>query len=672
MMRWVLHAALLCFVIPVLAQEGSTSPELPPKPDVRIVVDISGSMRTTDPANLRQPAVRLLARMIPSDAKAGLWTFGQYVNMLVPYGPVNEEWRERMVERSERINSIAQWTNIGKALEVATDPWMDPEPGSAASVILLTDGQVDIAPGERTNAIEKRRILDDFVRSLNRRGISLQTIALSRDADMEFLRDLAEQTNGSLWLAETADDLSKAFLDALNTAAPQEQLPIEGKRFRIDDGVEEYTALVFTGDPSEKRIELVTPSGEAIAYDQAQSTSGTLWAREADYDLITVRNPEPGEWRFQGGLGEGSRVTVVSDLRMIVSPIPAMFEEGQAVDVNVAFYGDGDQLTNPDFLQVLDVTLRLSDASGRSGTKSLTPEEGIYTDTIARLPQPGIYHLDVIADGKTFSRKFSQTLNFAAPGEALPPAPEEAPVTESDAAIDLSGESPTIGPKPQAEPTEVPEPTAEQVSDPAPTDENPGEDLSRPVDLSQLEEPSVQPEAQSEPVEESLPWLWIGLGVGGVFLLAGVVAAVVLIRKRKAAEQTSDLDREPETTPDKALTEEQPEPEPPVVESVADQPDEAAEPETEQEEEISNASEESPVAETAEDDDLVPPVLSLSEAEQLQADEDAAPEPDKKTADEEDEATAKKSADSEPAEEEEDFGLEDFDLDDLREDPASR
>lgn len=83
------------------AQE-TTKLTLPERPDVRIIVDISGSMKQTDPNNLRQPAVRLLARVLPEGSTAGVWTFGQYVNMLVPHGEVVESWRETAIDRSKK------------------------------------------------------------------------------------------------------------------------------------------------------------------------------------------------------------------------------------------------------------------------------------------------------------------------------------------------------------------------------------------------------------------------------------------------------------------------------------------------------------------------------------------------------------------------------------------
>ena len=68
---------------------SSTAWAAEPVPDVRILIDISGSMKHNDPHNLRAPALRLLTGLLPKGTRAGVWTYGQYVNMLVPLGEVD-------------------------------------------------------------------------------------------------------------------------------------------------------------------------------------------------------------------------------------------------------------------------------------------------------------------------------------------------------------------------------------------------------------------------------------------------------------------------------------------------------------------------------------------------------------------------------------------------------
>ena len=66
MIRILRHLAfglLAALLAPLgVAEEAPAELAMPETPDVRIIVDISGSMRANDPDNLRRPAVRLLAR----------------------------------------------------------------------------------------------------------------------------------------------------------------------------------------------------------------------------------------------------------------------------------------------------------------------------------------------------------------------------------------------------------------------------------------------------------------------------------------------------------------------------------------------------------------------------------------------------------------------------------
>lgn len=63
--------------------------------DFRVVIDVSGSMKKTDPQNLRVPALKLINGLIPSGSRAGVWIFGKYVDMAVKWGEVNDNWRQQ-------------------------------------------------------------------------------------------------------------------------------------------------------------------------------------------------------------------------------------------------------------------------------------------------------------------------------------------------------------------------------------------------------------------------------------------------------------------------------------------------------------------------------------------------------------------------------------------------
>ncbi|WP_150913269.1 vWA domain-containing protein [Marinobacter halotolerans] len=529
------------------AQEAQTL-QLPEQGDVRIIVDISGSMKENDPRNLRQPAVRLLARMIPAGAEAGVWTFGQWVNMLVPHGTVDEAWRQNALALSEKINSVALRTNLGEALEKASDDWIGGADLSNTDFILLTDGRVDISGDPEVNAKERERILGPLLDRLTARGATLHTVALSEEADLKMLEALATESGGHFSLASSAEGLNQAFLKSLNAAVPQDQIPLTDEGFTVDQGVEEFTALIFWGEnetSATRALTLTNPGGER--FTQGAAPGNMRWAAETGYDLITVTDPQAGQWQIDGELGEGSRVTVVSDLRMVVSPIPPTFNPDEPIALKIAFFEEDSRIQDPDFLKVIDVIVRLTSTDGRSGSKILSddqpPADGIYQDQIDSLPAAGDYNIEVIADGTTFSRRFSGITRFIAPESASP--------TDE-----------------KAEP---------QESAPA---------LESPIDISNLEEPPadpvpvIQPEPAPEPAPETsaVPiWVWGMAGGTALVLIAGGVW--FWLRRKKTGTEEAEAGSGEEELPE--LEEDIPELEPEVEPEPETEPEPQPEPEPE-------------------------------------------------------------------------------------------
>jgi von Willebrand factor type A domain-containing protein len=636
--RWLgLFAFCLALSLPAgLSAQESDDVQLPEQSDVRIIVDISGSMKDTDPENLRQPAVRLLARLLPEGATAGVWTFGQYVNMLVPHREVTDAWRDMAIQRSAQINSVALRTNLGAAIETASDDYFTDGDLSRTHFILLTDGKVDISVDPAANTAEENRILGTIVADLIERGATFHPVALSEAADTDFLKALATESGGRFQVADTADALNLAFLQALNTAVPQEQIPIEGNGFTVDEGVREFTALIFWGESetsATRELALVRP--DELTVNLSEFPDNVRWAREAGYDLITVNEPLTGQWRINGELGEGSRVTVVSDLRMVVNPLPPSFTADDPLNIRVGFFEEGEKLTNSDFLSVIEVSLSITSEDGRSGTKVLSgeqpPEDGTYRDTVSQLPAAGLYTVDVVADGQTFSRKFSATVGFTVPeGEGVEPADQPAELLEPE----------ETEPAPATEQPEPEQPVSElEQSEPEPA-------IASPIDVSQAEEPVTPPAQEPEPAPEepeeadsafAVPLWMIGAAGGGLVVIGGLVWFALRQRKQRQQEQEKAA-AERETLED---LQEEPEPEPapaPVVE-----PEETAEPEPD---EIPEVTEEAP-------EEDIPVADTPVEEEPADMDEDI-PEL-------EDVADAS-DADTPEEDDEEEFGLEDFDL----------
>lgn len=381
--------------------------------DVRVLIDISGSMKKNDPNNLRAPALDLLVQLLPAKSKAGVWTFGNFVNMLVPHGEVTADWRLKASEQAKSINSVALRTNMGLVLEKANydrDPQGFPASNDfQKSVILLTDGMVDISRDAETNQRERERLLNEILPEYQSAGVAIHTIALSRNADIDLLQSLSRATNGIFALAESAADLNKVFLRAIDQAAAGDRVPLEDNRFLIDTSVEEFTALVFKRAEA-SATQLTSPTGEV--FNASTASSGMKWLSHGSYDLVTIKEPIAGEWFINAEFDPENRVTIVSDLQLSTGALPTNIYIGQPQQLTVQLNDGGRAITDKNFLDLLTVTAAVArvgaDSNFQVWQKVLEPsaaQSGVYRRSLDMLSDEGPFAVSVLVDGKTFKRQ---------------------------------------------------------------------------------------------------------------------------------------------------------------------------------------------------------------------------------------------------------------------------
>lgn len=340
-------------LVPVWAAE--------PGPDVRLVVDISGSMKKNDPANLRVPAVKLLANLLPSNSRAGVWSFGQYATELLPSQPVTPAWQQQATAAADKIGSTSMFTNIGLALQRSTADWKGPA-SAPRHVILLTDGVVDISKNPLDNQVAREELINTVLPALKATGAKVHTIALSADADANLLQQIARETDGLFERANNADELNRIFLRLFEQASPRDALPIFDNGFLVDGSVDEITVLVFRREGAEPGS-LLGPDG--VRHSKSAHPDSWRWHSEARYDLVTVAKPAAGQWQIQAEIDPDNRVLVVSKLGLHATSVPTLALAGEKIHFQLNLTEDGAPIVRPDFLKLVTAVVRI---------RSTTPE----------------------------------------------------------------------------------------------------------------------------------------------------------------------------------------------------------------------------------------------------------------------------------------------------------
>ncbi|MCC6302473.1 MAG: VWA domain-containing protein [Gammaproteobacteria bacterium] len=412
----ILSSLLLILSVTGSALAAAPPPTATPAYDIRILIDVSGSMKQNDPANLRKPALRLLTGLLPSGTQAGVWTFGRYVNMLVRHGEVNTDWRERAMDAAELINSAGLFTDIEAALGTASWNWATAAPGIRRSVILLTDGLVDVSTTPESDRLSRARITDEILPRLRDAGVEVYTIALSNDADEPLLRQLSASTGGWFERADDADELERIFLRMFEKAAQPDTLPLIDNQILVDESIEELTLLVFRADGAPATT-LTTPDG--VTFGAMRLPPNVRWHNEARYDLVTVEKPATGAWRVNADIDPDNRVMVVSNLRVVATQLPNQVLKGDAQDLLVRFTEQNRPITDGEFLHFLQVKALENTAEGATSERLLLdngrdgdimPGDGIFGTRLTATGETGAHTVIVDVDGTTFRRRHRQDI----------------------------------------------------------------------------------------------------------------------------------------------------------------------------------------------------------------------------------------------------------------------
>lgn len=409
---YALCIAAACLLHYGAAAAAAVSPSAPVS-DVRVLIDISGSMKHNDPHNLRAPALRLIVGLLPAGAEGGVWTFGQYVNMLVPLDVVDDRWKLKARGASRQINSNGLYTNIEDALKRATWDWNTPDPHVRRSIIMLTDGIVDVSKDAAVDKASRERIVDRILPRLQKAGATIYTIALSSGADASLLKQLAAGTKGWYEQVDDADALEKSFLHMFEKTTRRDTLPLVDNKIKVDDHIQELTLLVFHKDDAEP-TRLADPVGKTIG--QQGAPDNVQWHHETRYDLITIEKPLPGQWRVLADTDPDNRVMVVTNLKMRTTTLPNHLLMGKKPPLTMSLTQDGATITKEAFLKFVDAKVSQIDVNGSRKDMPLkddgkapdqTANDGVFTAQLGDLT-PGQHEIRVLVDGITFQRESQQ------------------------------------------------------------------------------------------------------------------------------------------------------------------------------------------------------------------------------------------------------------------------
>lgn len=398
----------LCSGIVATAQPGW--PKAKPV-DVVLLFDTSGSMLKTDPMQLRFQGAKQITKFLGKGDRFGIIGFSDKAEIVRPLKYYSPEAGQEFERELAHLSTVGQYTDIFEGV-IAADQLLDSNyrAGVEKAIVLISDGKMEPSPSKGMAFARTLALVNDNLPVLKSKQTRIYTIALSEHADRPLLREIAGSTDGAAFYAASPSELERAFEMLFEAMVPSHSPAAITRKFYVEDSAEEAT--FYVSHMPGIRISLVSPRGEHLS--AAQKPEYVSWFTGEKFDLISVNEPESGDWEVQGIEPADSFVTLLSDLKFAIDwPVAARVDETELLQARL--YEGDKPIVLPHISGVLKFAFQVTPTDRVSAPviEGILNDEGLNGDKVAqdgvfstsiKLTEEGDYRLGVTAKGPTFER----------------------------------------------------------------------------------------------------------------------------------------------------------------------------------------------------------------------------------------------------------------------------
>jgi len=386
--------------------------------DVVLVFDSSGSMLKTDPHNLRFESAKLLLSFLGDTDRISVVQFSDSAKIVRELQQYSKTMAPQLIEQIQTLAPEGQYSDLSEGIKLAKavlDASHRPE--AQKLMVLLSDGKMEPDPKVSPAFARTLELVHDILPDLKAKETKVFTVAFSEFADRPLLSEIAAATDGLTWYTASPEELHRSFAELFLAVKRPQVVAQSGRGFKIDDDVEEATFYI-NRDPA-NTVSIISPKSELLT--QEKHPDWTTWFSGQNFDVITLKEPDPGEWRVTGTEHSDGFATVLTDLK-VLTDWPLVVRVGDAPLVQARLYEESKPVSLPEMSDVLKfgaqivrtdqvATPMLQEAlrdDGKGGDKIAL--DGIFSAPV-KLEQIGEYKLTIVAKSPTFVK--SQQIPFS-------------------------------------------------------------------------------------------------------------------------------------------------------------------------------------------------------------------------------------------------------------------
>jgi hypothetical protein len=379
--------------------------------DAVLLVDASGSMLKTDAQMLRYDGAKLFLQFLGKDDRLAIVSFADKANVVSELKEFSKEPAGDVVKKIQGIKTEGQYSDILEGIRAA-EKILEASPRNDADrvIILLSDGKMEPNPSVALPSSRTLELVNQILPELKAKEIKVHSLAFSDQADKMLLSEISAATDGLNWYTANSDQVHKSFANLFLAVKRPQVVPMRSRSFALDDDVDEATFYITREEGS--KLTLISPKNQEMTVDKFPEW--ITWFAGKNFDVITMKEPDVGEWQVQGGVSAEGFATVLTNLKL-VTDWPVIIRVDDKNVVQARLYDGEKPVSLPEMSGVVQYAFQVmpTDRVAAAVAQDFLNDEGRDGDRVARdgifskyctISEIGEYKLSIVARGPTFER----------------------------------------------------------------------------------------------------------------------------------------------------------------------------------------------------------------------------------------------------------------------------
>lgn len=412
--------------------------------DAVLVLDVSNSMKTSDPNNIGNEAMKMFIDMLSEKGdQVGIVAYTDTIQREKALLEIkSQEDKDNLKSFIDQLNRGA-YTDVSVGVKEAMQILEDgADPDHEPMIIVLADGNNDFDDNSGRTQAQSDADMDKAIKEANDSGVPIYTIGLNADGKLnkEALAEISDLTDGKSFSTNTADDLPQILSEIFASHLELNIVPVDS--FTANGNYQDVKISVPNSNVLEANISIMSdkpveaklfdPSGQEVSIPSDK----VLRSESKSYSLIKLLTPAEGDWTLQvKGVNQDKidiNLIFNYDLNLAMDPLAkTTYSKGDTVQINSYLVSGGQKLGDKQQYSNMSAVLLVKDLDTGTTTEIPMDNAGDHFEGTYKIADEHDYEIKVKAEEASFFRE-TDAVNITAKPNATGQTKPAQPVGEED------------------------------------------------------------------------------------------------------------------------------------------------------------------------------------------------------------------------------------------------